>query len=89
MHNVHTSGGEMVSTVTTSTVITVTTVAVASSLALIVVMTMFTLLVQKEIALTARERWARALDRALNVGIIPLLLAFLTLVALQVAEVFK
>lgn len=79
----------MISTVTTSTVITVTTVAVASSLALIAVMTMFTLLVQKEVATTARERWARALDRALNVGVIPLVLAFLILVALRIAEVFK
>lgn len=79
----------MVSTVTTSTVVTLTTVAMASSLALIVLLTMFTLLVQKEIAATARERWARALDRALNVGIIPLLLAFLVLVAIKIAELFK
>ncbi len=79
----------MVSTVTTSTVMTVTTVAIASSLALIAVMTLFTLLVQKEVAATGRERWARALDRALNVGIIPLLLAFLTLVALRIAEVLR
>ncbi len=79
----------MVSTVTTSTVMTVTTIAVASSLALIVVMTMFTLLVQKEVAVTARERWMRALDRALNVGIIPLLIAFLALVAMRIAEIFK
>jgi len=79
----------MVSTVTTSTVMTVTTVAVASSLALIVILTMFTLLVQKEVATSARERWARALDRALNVGIIPLLLAFLALVALRIAEILR
>ncbi len=79
----------MVSTVTTSTVMTVTTIAVASSLALIVVMTMFTLLVQKEVAVTARERWMRALDRALNVGIIPLLIAFLALVAMRIAEICK
>lgn len=79
----------MVSTVTTSTVITVTTVAMASSLALIAVMTLFTLLVQKEIAATARERWIRALDRALNIGIIPLVLAFLTLVALRIAEILR
>ncbi len=79
----------MVSTVTTSTVMTVTTVAVASSLALIAILTMFTLLVQKEVATSARERWARALDRALNVGIIPLLLAFLTLVALRIAEILR
>ncbi|MBC7227263.1 MAG: hypothetical protein H5T61_08525 [Thermoflexales bacterium] len=79
----------MVSTVTTSTVMTVTTVAVASSLALIVVMTMFTLLVQKEVAVTARERWMRALDRALNVGVIPLLIAFLTLVAMRIAEILR
>ncbi|MCS7283789.1 MAG: hypothetical protein RMK65_09965 [Anaerolineae bacterium] len=79
----------MVSTVTTSTVVTLTTVAMASSLALIVLLTMFTLLVQKEMAATARERWARALDRALNVGIIPLILAFLTLVAIKIAELFK
>mgnify|MGYP005837576139 CR=1 FL=1 len=79
----------MVSTVTTSTVMTVTTVALASSLVLITVMTLFTLLVQKEVAATSRERWARALDRALNIGIIPLLLAFVTLVALRIAELLR
>jgi hypothetical protein len=68
---------------------TVTTVAVASSLALIVVMTMFTLLVQKEVAITARERWMRALDRALNIGVIPLLIAFLALIAIRIAELLK
>jgi hypothetical protein len=68
---------------------TVTTVAVASSLALIVVMTMFTLLVQKEVAINARERWMRALDRALNVGVIPLLIAFLALIAIRIAELLK
>lgn len=83
------TGGNMVSTVTLSTVMTVTTVAVASSLTLIGVMIIFTLLVQKEIAATARERWMRALDRALNVGIIPLLIAFLALVAMRIAEILK
>jgi len=77
----------MISTVTTSTVTTVTTVAIAGSLALIGILTLLFLLIQKEVASSVQGRIAGALSRALNIGIAPLLIAFAVIVALKVAEV--
>jgi len=79
----------MVSTVTTSTVTTVTTVAIAGSLAVIGICTLLTLLVQKELTTATDNRFARALSRALNIGIIPLLLSFALIVAVKVAEALR
>ena len=79
----------MISTVTTTTVSTVTTVAIASSLALISIFTLLTLLVQKELAVTSRGRLSRALGRLLNIGIVPLLIVFVLIVATKVVEVFR
>ena len=79
----------MVSTVTTATVATVTTVAIAGSLALIGILTLLTLLVQKELVTSASGRFARALRRALNIGIVPLMIAFALIVAVRVAEALK
>jgi len=84
----------MISTVTTSTVSTVTTVAIAGSLALISVITLVVLLIQKEVTTAAKDQLGRALGqtalgRALNIGIIPLLLAFALIVAVKIAEVLK
>lgn len=79
----------MVSTVTTSTVVTVTTVAIAGSLALIGICTLLTLLVQKELTTAVEGRFARALSRALNISIVPLLIAFAFIVAMKVAEALK
>jgi hypothetical protein len=79
----------MVSTVTTSTVTTVTTVAIAGSVALIGICTLLALLVQKELATATESRFARALSRALNIGIVPLLVSFVLVVAVKVAEALK
>jgi len=79
----------MISTVTTTTVSTVTTVAIAGSLALIAVVTLLVLLIQKEVTTASRGRLAHAFSRALNIGIVPLLLGFALLVAVKVAEVLK
>jgi hypothetical protein len=79
----------MVSTVTTATVTTVTTIAIAGSLALIGICTLLALLIQKELSTTARGRFARALGRALNIGIVPLLMAFALIVAVKVAQALK
>jgi site-specific recombinase len=79
----------MVSTVTTSTVTTVTTVAIAGSLALIGIITLLALLVQKELTTATESRFARALSRALNIGIVPLLMSFVLIVAVKVAEALK
>ena len=79
----------MVSTVTTATVAAVTTVAIAGSLALIGIFTLLALLVQKELTTSARGRFARALSRALNISTVPLLMAFLLIVAVKVAQALK
>jgi len=79
----------MVSTVTTATVATITTVAVAGSLVLIGIFTLLALLVQKELVTSARGRFARALGRVLNVGIVPLLIVFALVVAVKVVDALK
>lgn len=76
----------MISTVTT-TVTTVTTTALASSLALLATLTLLTLLIQKEvISVDKGSRWQR-LSHALNVAILPLLLTFVVITAVQVINV--
>jgi hypothetical protein len=79
----------MISTVTTSTVSTVTTVAFAGSLALIGICTLLGLLIQKELTTSTKGRFARALGRALPIGIIPLLIGFGVIVAVKVAEALQ
>lgn len=79
----------MISTVTTSTISTVTSVAIAGSLAVIGVCTLLGLLIQKELTASMRSRFACALGRALPVGIVPLLMGFLVIVAVKVAEALR
>jgi len=79
----------MISTVTTATVSTVTTVALAGSLGLIAIITLLTLLVQKEIASADETQPSRALSRALNIAIVPLLIGFVMIVAVKVTEALK
>jgi hypothetical protein len=79
----------MVSTVTTATIASITTVAIAGSLALIGIFTLLALLVQKELTTSARGRFARALGRALNISIVPLLIAFAMIVAVKVAQALQ
>ena len=66
----------MISTVTTSTVSTITTAAMAGSVALIGILVLLILLVQKELASSASGKRVQVLARVLNIGIIPLLIAF-------------
>lgn len=79
----------MISTVTTSTVTIVTAASIVGSIALIVILILFTLLVQKELAISSSNRPIQRLSRALNVGIIPLVMAFLVIVAVKAAELFR
>jgi hypothetical protein len=67
---------------------TVTTTALAGSVALIGVLFLFALLVQKEISAGGGERLKR-LGQALYIGIIPLLIAFVLIVIFKVSEVLK
>ena len=78
----------MISTVTATTISAVTTVALAASFGLIVVITLLSLLIQKELVTTADTPRAKALSRALNVAIVPLLMAFLMLAVVRIVTVF-
>jgi len=76
----------MISTVTTSTVSTVTTAALAGSVALIGIWVLFALLIQKEVTTVTTDTRYALLRKALNVGILPLLIAFLLLIVAKVSE---
>jgi hypothetical protein len=52
-------------------------------------LTLLALLIQKELVTSASGRFARTLRRALNIGIVPLLIAFVLIVAVRVAEALK
>ena len=80
---------EMISTVTTSTVSTITTAAIAGSLALVAVLVLLFLLIQKEVASSANGTRFKTLSRVLNIGIVPLLMAFVIVVVVQVATILK
>jgi hypothetical protein len=79
----------MISTVTTSTVSTITTSAIAGSVALVAIIVLLFLLVQKELAGAANGSRYQTLTKVLNIGIIPLLMAFVVVVITRVAQVLK
>jgi hypothetical protein len=79
----------MISTVTTSTVSTVTTAALAGSVALIGVLVLFVLLFQKEVTTAADGGRMKRMGKALSIGIVPLLIAFILIVAYRVMDVLK
>ena len=79
----------MISTVTTTTVSTVTTVALAGSFALVSVLVLIALLVQKELTVSATNSRTWKLSKALTIGIVPLLIAFVLIVIAKVAEVVR
>ena len=79
----------MISTVTTTTVTTVATATLVASLGLIAVLLLLTFLVQKEILSAASGQRAQVLSRLLNVAIWPLLLSFVFIVAVKVAEALR
>lgn len=79
----------MISTVTTSTVTTVTTVAIAGSLALIGILVLLVLLIQKEIVTSTSDNRLRKLGNALNISIVPLLIAFVLVVAARISDVLR
>lgn len=76
----------MISTVTTSTVSTVT---LAGSVAFIGIVVLLFLLVQKELTSSSDNEPAVRLSKVLNIGIAPLLIAFVLVVISKVVEVLK
>jgi hypothetical protein len=84
----------MISTVTTSTVSTITTATATLSgltgaLALVAVITLLALLIQKEIVSGRKDGWHKDFSRGLNVGIVPLVIAFSMILVSRVAEVVR
>lgn len=85
----------MISTVTTTTASMVTTAAsLVAGFGLIVTITLIALLIAKELAGAALENSSApeytlpgALDRVLNVGIIPLSMCFVSMVFIKVLNV--
>jgi hypothetical protein len=76
----------MISTVTTSTVSTVT---LAGSFALIGILILLGLLIQKELSSATTSSRFKKLDKVLNIGIAPLLIVFILVVVTKVVEVLK
>ena len=79
----------MISTVTTTTVTTIATFATGGSLAVVGILLLLTLLVQKELSSASEGRFALALNRVLTVGIVPLAVAFVFIVGVKVFEVLQ
>ena len=77
----------MISTINTSTL--AYSGALADSVTLIVVLLLFVLLVQKELAISSSDLRLKRLSLALNVPLFPMLVAFLVIVIFRVAEVLR
>jgi hypothetical protein len=79
----------MISTVTTTTVTTVAAFATGGALAVVGVLMLLTMLVQKELSSASESRFAMTLNRVLNIAIVPLLLAFVFIVGVKIFEVLQ
>jgi hypothetical protein len=77
----------MITSVTTTVVSIVSTASLAGPLALVGVLTLLALLIQKEVITASRHRTATVLSRILDIGIIPLWLVFVVVVLIKVGEI--
>jgi hypothetical protein len=68
---------------------TVSTAVISGVGALIVVLVLFTLLVQKEVATASDNSHLRKLSQILNIAIVPLIIAFILIVAYRVIDVLQ
>ena len=76
----------MISTITTSTGSLLSSSANAGSLALIGMLVLVALLIQKELISTSEDNRLRHLSRVMNIGILPLLFAFVLIISFKIAE---
>ena len=76
----------MISTVTTTAVSLLSNSANAGSFAVIGMLVLVALLIQKELISTSDDSRLRRLSRVMNVGILPLLLAFVLIVSFKIVE---
>lgn len=81
----------MISTVTTTTVTAVTTatVAIVAGLSLLAIVLLLAMLVSKEIVSASDRPRLQLLSKALNVAIVPLLLGFLFIAAVNIIQVLQ
>lgn len=76
----------MISSVTPTTISILTTSTAAGTLAVIGIITLCVLLVQKELAAPAEDLQGRQLARAYNIGIVPLMVAFVLVIAFEIVQ---
>jgi hypothetical protein len=79
----------MISTVTTSTVSAITTSAIAGSIILIGILVLLFLLIQKELVSSTTGTRLKTFEKVLNIGIVPLLMAFVVIVVVRVAQILR
>ena len=78
----------MVSTVTTSTITTVTTmIGFGVVVGLVAVIALIGFLCAKELAASSENGRRRLLARSLDIGIVPLIIAFTMIVVMKVVEI--
>jgi hypothetical protein len=76
----------MVSIVTTSTVSVVTTAQFSGTLAVIAIVVLLALLVQKEIAKDSAKGLITQFNQVFNISVVPLLIAFLLIVFFNITK---
>ena len=76
----------MISTVTITAVSFLSNSAIAGSFAMIGMLVLVGLLIQKELISASDDSRLQQLSRVMNVGILPLLLAFVLIVSLKIVE---
>ncbi len=78
----------MVTTVTTSTVTTVTTmIGFGAAMGVMAVIALLTFLCIRQLAAVSKGDSHRFLARSLDVGIVPLFIAFIMIVAVKILEI--
>lgn len=77
----------MTTTVTTVTVTTATTVGLVAALGLMTTLALVALLIGKEITAAAPGERSVRWGRTLNIGVVPLLIAFAVIVAVKLVQV--
>lgn len=77
----------MISTVTPTTLAVV--IALGGSLAPVGILTLLALLMVKELTTGAESKRLQRLSRALNIGLVPLLVVFALIVAVKIADALR
>lgn len=77
----------MITTVTTSTITTVSTIAAMGLAATVSVVALIAFLTTKELASASLSSSSQRTARFFNVGILPMVMAFVVIVAVKVVEV--